>query len=430
MTEALIALTAVLVLAVARIPLGFAMAIVGTIGFAALRGPIAAVETVGQLILDFSMSYTFAVLPMFVLMGAFVHRSALSKDLYEASYAWLGHFRGGLSMATVAASAGFGAACGSSVATAATMGRVALPSMRRFGYDPGLAAGTIAAGGTLGILIPPSMSLVVYGFLTQQDIGRLFIAGIVPALITVVLYFCVIAIVTRLKPQAGPPGPRTAWADRFRKLGKVYGVLLLFVLVLGGIYFGVFTPNEAGGVGAVGACLIAISRRHLNWQAFVDSLIEAARTTTMVFSVAFGAVILSNFVTVAGLPETIANGINALNLPGLAVIITICLVYILLGCVFDGLALLFLTVPVFAPMVVTLGYDLIWFGIVVIIVSEIALITPPIGMNVFVLKSMNPEFSLRTIFGGIAPFLVADLVRLTIVLLVPGVVLYLPQLMR
>ena len=333
-------------------------------------------------------------------------------------------------MATVAASAGFGAACGSSVATAATMGRVALPSMRRFGYDPGLAAGTIAAGGTLGILIPPSMSLVVYGFLTQQDIGRLFIAGIVPALITVVLYFCVVAIVTRLKPQAGPPGPRTAWPDRFRKLGKVYGVLLLFVLVLGGIYFGVFTPNEAGGVGAVGACLIAISRRHLNWQAFVDSLIEAARTTTMVFSVAFGAVILSNFVTVAGLPETIANGINALNLPGLVIIITICLVYILLGCVFDGLALLFLTVPVFAPMVVTLGYDLIWFGIVVIIVSEIALITPPIGMNVFVLKSMNPELSLRTIFGGIAPFLIADLVRLMIVLLVPGVVLFLPQLMR
>ena len=430
MTEALIALTAVLVLAVARIPLGFAMAIVGTIGFAALRGPIAAVETVGQLILDFSMSYTFAVLPMFVLMGAFVHRSALSKDLYEASYAWLGHFRGGLSMATVAASAGFGAACGSSVATAATMGRVALPSMRRFGYDPGLAAGTIAAGGTLGILIPPSMSLVVYGFLTQQDIGRLFIAGIVPGLITVILYFCVVAIVTRLKPQAGPPGPRTPWATRFRNLGKVYGILLLFVLVLGGIYFGVFTPNEAGGVGAVGACFIAISRRRLNWQAFVASLIEAARTTSMVFSVAFGAVILSNFVTVAGLPETIATGINALNLPGLAIIIAICLVYILLGCVFDGLALLFLTVPVFAPMVVTLGYDLIWFGIVVIIVSEIALITPPIGMNVFVLKSMNPELSLRTIFGGIAPFLVADLVRLTIVLLVPSVVLYLPQLMR
>ncbi len=430
MTEALIALTAVLVLAVARIPLGFAMAIVGTVGFAALRGPIAAIETVGQLILNFSMSYTFSLLPMFVLMGAFVHRSALSQDLYEASYAWLGHFRGGLSMATVAASAGFGAACGSSVATAATMGRVALPSMRRFGYDPGLAAGTIAAGGTLGILIPPSMSLVVYGFLTQQDIGRLFIAGIVPGLITVILYFCVVAIVTRLKPQAGPPGPRTSWATRFRNLGKVYGVLLLFVMVLGGIYFGVFTPNEAGGVGAVGACLIAISRRRLNWQAFVDSLIEAARTTSMVFSVAFGAVILSNFVTVAGLPETVANGINALNLPGLAIIIAICLVYILLGCVFDGLALLFLTVPVFAPMVVTLGYDLIWFGIVVIIVSEIALITPPIGMNVFVLKSMNPELSLRTIFGGIAPFLVADLVRLTIVLLVPSVVLYLPQLMR
>ena len=429
MTESLIGLATVLVLAIARVPLGFAMAVVGATGFAVLRGPTAALETVGQLILDFSMSYTFAILPMFVLMGAFVHRSALSNDLYETSHAWLGHFRGGLSMATVAASAGFGAVCGSSVATAATMSRVALPSMRRFGYDPGLAAGTIAAGGTLGILIPPSMSLVVYGFLTQQDIGRLFIAGLTPGVLTVILYFAVVAAVTRLRPELGPRGRRTDWPVRFRLLRRVSGVLQLFVLVLGGIYFGVFTPNEAGGVGAVGACLVAVARRHLNWRAFVASLTEAARTTSMVFSVAFGAIILSNFVNVAGLPESISAAIITLELPNLGVIFAICLVYIVLGCMFDGMALLFLTVPVFAPIVANLGYDLIWFGIVVVIVSEIALITPPVGMNVFVLKSMNPELPLRTIYRGIGPFLVADLVRLAIVVLLPGIVLYLPSLM-
>jgi len=430
MAESLIGLAAVLILAIARVPLGFAMAIVGASGFAVLRGPTAALETVGQLILDFSMSYTFAILPMFVLMGAFVHRSGLSEDLYDTSHAWLGHFRGGLSMATVAASAGFGAVCGSSVATAATMGRVALPSMRRFGYDSGLAAGTIAAGGTLGILIPPSMSLVVYGFLTQQDIGRLFIAGLTPGVLTVILYFAVVVAVTRLRPELGPRGPRTGWLDRFRLLRGVSGALLLFVLVLGGIYLGVFTPMEAGGVGAVGACFIAIARRRLKWRAFVASLIEAARTTSMVFSVAFGAIILSNFVNVAGLPERISAVIIALDLPNLGVIFAICLVYILLGCVFDGLALLFLTVPVFAPIVATLGYDLIWFGIVVIMVSEIALITPPVGMNVFVIKSMNPELPLQTIYKGIGPFLVADMVRLAIVILLPGLVLFLPRLMQ
>ena len=366
---------------------------------------------------------------MFVLMGAFVHRSNLSEDLYDASHAWLGHFRGGLSMATVAASAGFGAVCGSSVATAATMGRVALPAMRRFGYAPGFAAGTIAAGGTLGILIPPSMSLVVYGFLTQQDIGRLFIAGLAPGVLTVLMYFLVVAAVTRLRPELGPRGPRTAWVDRFRLLRRVSGVLALFSLVLGGIYFGVFTPHEAGGVGAVGACCAALARRRLTWHAFVSSLTEAARTTSMVFSVAFGAIILSNFINVAGLPESISTGIVALELPSLGVIIAICLVYMVLGCVFDGLALLFLTVPVFAPIVASLGYDLVWFGVVVIIVSEIALITPPVGMNVFVIKSMNPELPLRTIFMGIVPFLMADVTRLAIVILVPGVVLYLPNLM-
>ena len=429
MAEALIGLAAVLVVAILRLPLGFTMAAVGFVGFATVRGPGAAVETVGQLILDFSMSYTFAILPMFVLMGAFVHRSGLSEDLYDASNAWLGHFRGGLSMATVAASAGFGAVCGSSVATAATMGRVAFPSMQRYGYDRGLAAGTIVAGGTLGILIPPSMSLVVYGFLTQQDIGRLFMAGLLPGVLTVLLYFGVVAVVTRARPELGPPGPKVSWQERITLTGKVFGVVVLFVLVLGGIYVGAFTPNEAGGIGAVGACLFALGCRRLGWRTFSASLIEAAETTGMVFSVAFGAIILSNFVNVAGLPEALSSRIIALELPALGVIFVICLVYILLGCVFDGLALLFLTVPVFAPIVQALGYDLIWFGIVVIIVSEIALITPPIGMNVFVLKSMNPDLSLRTIFKGIAPFLVADAVRLWLVLVFPGIALLLPRLM-
>ena len=429
MTESLVGFAVLLFVVFVGFPLGFAMVVVGFVGFGLVRGWEPALETVGQLILDFSMSYSFSVLPLFVLMGAFVYRAALSEDLYDASNAWLGHYKGGLAMATVAACGGFSAVSGSSVATAATMAKVAMPSMRRYRYSENLAAGTIAAGGTMGILIPPSIALVIYGIIVEEDVGKLFIAGILPGVITVLLYILVIRLLIAFRPDLGPPGPWTPWRDRFRALKSVWGIVALFVLVLGGIYLGVFTPTEAGGIGAVGAAAFAVSRRKMGWRAFCGALVEAGQTTTMVFSVAFGAVILSNFMNISGMPNYIVGWVDSLDIAPIAVVLVICLIYVALGCVFEGIGMILLTVPIFFPVVQSLGFDLIWFGIVVIMVTEISLITPPIGMNVFVLKTILPEMSLWGIFGGIGPFFIADIVRLMLVVFIPGLALYLPGLM-
>ena len=429
MTESLVGFAVLLFVVFMGFPLGFAMVVVGFVGFGLVRGWEPALETVGQLILDFAMSYSFSVLPLFVLMGAFVYRAALSEDLYDASNAWLGHHKGGLAMATVAACGGFSAVSGSSVATAATMAKVAMPSMRRYRYNENLAAGTIAAGGTMGILIPPSIALVIYGIIVEEDVGKLFIAGIVPGIITVLLYIFVIKILITFRPELGPRGPWTPWKDRFIALKGVWGMIALFALVLGGIYLGVFTPTEAGGIGAVGAVAFAVSRRRMGWRGFFGALVEAGQTTAMVFSVAFGAIILSNFMNISGMPNQIVDWVNSLDIAPIAVILVICLIYIALGCVFEGIGMILLTVPIFFPIVQSLGFDLIWFGIVVIMVTEISLITPPIGMNVFVLKTIMPEMSLWGIFAGIGPFFAADIVRLLLVVFIPGLALYLPNLM-
>ena len=429
MIESLAGFAILLLMVFLGFPLGFAMVAVGFVGFGLVRGWEPALETVGQLILDFAMSYSFSVLPLFVLMGAFVYRAALSEDLYDASNAWLGHHKGGLAMATVAACGGFSAVSGSSVATAATMAKVAMPSMRRYRYNENLAAGTIAAGGTMGILIPPSIALVIYGIIVEEDVGKLFIAGIVPGIITVLLYIFVIKALITFRPGLGPPGPWTSWPDRFRALKGVWGIVALFVLVLGGIYLGVFTPTEAGGIGAVGAAAFAVMRRKMGWREFFGGLVEAGQTTTMVFSVAFGAIILSNFMNISGMPVQIVDWVDSLDIPPITVILVICLIYVVLGCIFEGIGMILLTVPIFFPVVDSLGFDLIWFGIVVIMVTEISLITPPIGMNVFVLKKLLPEMSLWGIFSGIGPFFLADIVRLMLVIFIPGLALYLPSLM-
>ena len=429
MTESLIGFAILLLMVFLGFPLGFAMVAVGFVGFGLVRGWEPALETVGQLILDFSMSYSFSVLPLFVLMGAFVYRAALSEDLYDASNAWLGHYKGGLAMATVAACGGFSAVSGSSVATAATMAKVAMPSMRRYRYNENLAAGTIAAGGTMGILIPPSIALVIYGIIVEEDVGKLFIAGIVPGIITILLYIFVIKVLITFRPSLGPRGPWTPWKDRFLALKGVWGMIVLFALVLGGIYLGVFTPTEAGGIGAVGAVAFAVSRKKMGWRGFCSALIEAGQTTAMVFSVAFGAIILSNFMNISGMPNQIVDWVNSLEIAPITVVLVICLIYIALGCVFEGIGMILLTVPIFFPVVQSLGFDLIWFGIVVIMVTEISLITPPIGMNVFVLKTIMPEMSLWGIFAGISPFFVADIFRLLLIVFIPGLTLYLPSLM-
>lgn len=429
MTLSLIGFAILLGIAFLGFPLGFVMMAVGFFGFAYIRGWEPALETVSQQILDLAINHNFTVLPLFLLMGVFTYRAALSDDLYDCANAWLGHFKGGLAMATVAACGGFAAVSGSSIATAATMARVAIPSMRRYKYDDALASGTVAAGGTMGILIPPSAALIVYGILTEEDIAALFMAGIAPGLLTIFLYIAVIMVVTRFKPESGPPGDRASWAHRWASLGRVWAILALFLIILGGIYMGAFTPTEAGGIGAVGALLFAIWRRKMSWRIFFDSLVEAGQTTALVFTLAFGALILNNFVNLAGLPGDVITWIEELQLSPTMVILVILCFYIVLGTVIEGLAMIFLTVPIFVPVIDGLGLDLIWFGIVMVMVVEISLITPPIGLNVFVMKSMLPDVPLSRIFKGILPFFAADITRLLLVVFFPGIALYLPSVM-
>ena len=436
MTISLVGFALVLLLAFLGIPLGITLLLVGIGGFAMVRGGlfeidslIAGLSMAGQQVLDLSTNYGLTVLPLFVLMGTFIHRAQLSEELYEATHAFLGHRRGGLAMATVAACAGFAAVSGSSLATAATMSKVAMPPMRRYKYADSLAAGTIAAGGTLGILIPPSVPMVIYGILTETDIGKLFIAGILPGILLVLLYFGSISLAVRLRPEMGPPSERVGWTARWRALARVWGVVVLFFLVLGGIYLGVFTPTEAAAIGAAGAMLFAVGRRRLGFRALASALVDAGRTTAMIFLVGFGALVFSNFINLAGLPEAMIEFIGALDVSPLGVVIAMCAIYVVLGCVFDGLAMLLLTVPIFFPIVESLGIDPIWFGIVVIVVVEIGLITPPIGMNVFMVKTVLRDVDIWTVFRGVWPFLLATLAGLALICAVPEIALFLPDLM-
>lgn len=428
MVISLIGFAVLLVIAFLGLPLGFSMMLVGFVGFAYVRGVGPALETVSQQILDLALNANFVVLPLFVLMGVFVFRAALAEDIYEAAHAWLGNRRGGLAMATVAACGGFAAISGSSVATAATMAKVSIPPMRRYKYNNGLAAGTVAAGGTMGILIPPSAALIVYGILTEQSIGDLFIAGIIPGIITILLYIAVIWLVARFRPDLAPRAPKSPWSLRWHTLSKIWAVLVLFLVIIGGITFGIFTPTEGGGIGAIGALLFAIARKRMNLRIFFYALAEAAETSAMIFTIAFGALILNNFVNIAEMPNAIVDFIGALDIEPIYVILVILLIYILLGTIIEGLAMIFLTVPIFVPLVDAMGFDLIWFGIVMVMVVEISLITPPIGLNVFVIKSIMPDVPLSAMFKGIAPFFAADIVRLMAVVFIPGLALWLPSL--
>lgn len=428
-----------LALAFAGIHLGVSMFLTGFFGFAFLRGLDASVSLAGALIFEASMSYGFALLPLFLLMGNIIYLSRLSEDLYDTANAWIGHRPGGLAKATVAACGGFAAVCGSSIVTTTTMASVAMPSMRRYNYDDRLSTGAIAAGGTLGILIPPSVLLVFYGILTNSDIGKLFIAGIVPGLISIASYFIVIDLMTRLKPELGPRAEKIPVMDRIRSLKKVWGVVALFLFVLGGIYIGFVTPIEAGALGVLGALAFALGRRLLSFTNFQEALKKSVRTSAMLFFVIFGAQVFSAFINAADLPGEALIWIESLNLPSMGVLSIILLFYIIFGCVFSAFALVLLTVPVFFPLIAGLGLDtlydtspeniLIWFGILIVVVAEIGQITPPIGMNVFVLKSMLPDVKLSTIFKGIIPFFGADLVRLTLIVLFPAIVLALPDYM-
>jgi C4-dicarboxylate transporter, DctM subunit len=428
MTASLIGFAAVLALIFFRVPIAFAMAAVGFAGYALAEDLAPALALLGQTIYSTARSYDFSVLPLFILMGNFVNRAGLSSELYTASHAFLGHRRGGLAMATVVACGGFGAVCGSSLATAATFSKIAMPSMRRYGYKDTLATGVIAAGGTLGILIPPSIVMVIYGFLTDASIGKLFAAGVLPGIVAIFFYLLAVQYFIWRDPSAGPRADRTAWPERWRALAKVWSVIVLFIVVMGGIYGGIFTPTEAAGIGAFGGFLFAILKSGMTFRELRGILIDSAATSALLFAILIGALIFANFINVVGFPQALIQFVDSLHVSPLTVILVILIIYMILGCILESISMILLTVPVFFPLVQSLGFDIIWFGIVVVCVTEISFLTPPIGMNVFVLRAMLPDVTTATIFRGVTPFFIADMFRLAVIVLIPWISLVLPRL--
>ena len=428
MLEGLLGFAAMFVLMALRVPIAVAMGIVGVVGLGLIRSwPASISSTAGEF--TGIGSYTLSVVPLFVLMGSFVTRAGMSRDLYQAAYAVIGHRRGGLAMSTIAACAGFGAICGSSIATTATMSRVALPEMQRFHYAPAFAAGSVCAGATLGILIPPSVILVIYGIMTEQSIGALFAAGVVPGIVATLFYLTASAWVTFRHPTWGPPGERASWPERWRALRRIWAVALLFALVMGGMYGGLFTPTEAAGVGAMGGFVFALARRVLTWRALLEVLGDSARTSAMLFTIVIGASLFANFLNFTDLPTALKDFVAGLDVHPVLVIVAICAIYVVLGTAMESLSMMLLTVPIFFPLVTSLGFDPVWFGIIVVCVIEISLITPPVGMNIFVLSSMMPELPTHAIWRGVTPFIIADLFRMLALILLPGLALYLPRLL-
>jgi tripartite ATP-independent transporter DctM subunit len=418
-----------MLLALSGLPIAFAMGLVGFFGLAIVRGWNPALASAGTLMYETGFSYTLSVVPLFILMGNFVSRAGLSQELFRAAYAFIGHWRGGLAMSTIVACAGFGSICGSSIATAATMARVAYPSMRQFGYSDALACGAIASGGTLGILIPPSVIMVIYALMTEVNIGAMFAAGLIPGVLATLLLMVAVAWQTWRDPKSGPRGERTPWRERLRALQGVWGVIVLFVIVMGGIYGGVFTATEGASIGAFGAFVFALARRALTWRTLVEVLVESARTTAMLFGILIGALIFANFVNFTSMPDDLKNFVSQFQVHPMAVIVAICAIYVLLGTAMEELSMILLTVPVLFPLVVHLGFDPIWFGILVVVVVEIGLISPPVGMNLFVLRTLLPHVSTMTLYRGVAPFVVADAIRLAILIAFPVISTWLPGIL-
>ena len=414
-----------------RVPVGMAMGLVGVTGFAYLVNGDAALKIIGHTSMRTVTDYTFGVIPMFLLMGAFVTNSGMSKELFRAANTFLGHRRGGLGIATIAACGGFAAISGSSVATAATFSAVAYPEMRRYGYPQSFATGVIAAGGTLGAMLPPSTVLAVYGIITEQDIGKLFFAGIVPGLLAVGMYMTTIALLSVLRPNYLPAGPRTPWNKRLAGLADVWATLVLFIFVIGGLYglpfLPRFTPTEAGGVGAAGAFLIGVLRGRLSRADIRKSLLQATRTAAAVFTVLIGALLFGYFLTITQTPQKVTEFLTGLGIGRYGVLALIMLMYLVLGCLMDAMAMIILTVPIIFPVVTALGFDPIWFGVIIVMTVELGLIHPPVGMNVFVIKSVIPDVSFSTIFIGVLPFILTDLVRLVILIAFPILALWLPS---
>ena len=429
LTIGLAGLLCMIVLMMLRMPIGFSMAVVGFLGFSWLVNFSAGFSMLALATYKTGASYALTVIPLFILMGQFANQSGMGFELYQTAYRWLGFLPGGLAMASIGACAGFAAVSGSSMATAATMGAVALPEMKRFGYDDALATGCVAAGGTLGILIPPSTVMIIYGILTEQPIGTLFIAGIIPGLLLSGLFMIAIYVMARKNPALAPPGPQFTFKEKVLALKDTWGIISLFLLIIGGLYLGWFTPTEAAGVGAFGAFIITAIKRRLGRQSLTDSLTETALTTGMIFTILIGANIFAYFLTVSQMTDQLSGWVAGLGLNRYAVVLLICLVYIILGCLMDGLAIMVLTLPIVFPLVMELGFDPIWFGVVMTVLLEMGLITPPVGMNVFVISGVARDVPMYTIFRGILPFLAAMFVCLALLIVFPEIALYLPETM-
>ncbi len=430
MNDALLGFAGVFALALLRVPLAFAMGLVGFIGLGLMRGWQPTMANASQVVFDTGFAYTLSVVPLFILMGNFVARAGLAHELFRAAFTFVGHLRGGLAHATVVACAGFGAICGSSIATCATMSKVAFPPMKKLGYADYLSTGVIAAGGTLGIMIPPSTIMVIYGIVTETHIGKLFAAGVVPGLVCAGLLMLGVVWVIWRDPGAGPAGPRSSGAERWQALRGIWGVLALVVLVLGGIYGGVFTATEGAGIGASGAFFFALLRGTLTPKILYEILLESARTTAMLFTILIAASIFSAFVNFTTMPTDLKDGITQLGLPPLAVIGAMMLVYVVLGTIMEELTMVLLTLPVFFPVVTALGFDPVWFGVLIVLVVQVGLISPPVGMNMFVMNALLKDVGMLQIFRGSAIFCVPLVVGLAMVLFFPQLALWLPSFMK
>jgi C4-dicarboxylate transporter DctM subunit len=419
-----------------RVPVGLAMLLVGGIGFAQIAGLQALLNNLNNATYARFSSYTLSVVPLFLLMGEFGTKAGVNSSLFRATRAWLGHWRGGLAISTIGGCAMFGAICGSSIATAATMTRVALPEMKRYGYSNALSAGTLAAGGTLGILIPPSVVLVIYAIYTEQSIGHLFLGAVIPGLIATVGYMIVVSIYVRLVPDAGPATERASWRERFASLRDIWPVALVFTLVIVGIYQGWFSPTEGAAIGAAATGVIAVVVGGMRWQGLKECLLSTAETTALIFLILFGAELFNAFLALTQMPSAMAKIVEGLNAPPLLVIAAMLLIYLVLGCVMESMAMVLLTLPVFLPILLTLQLGMtpeqiiIWFGILCLMMVEIGMITPPFGLNLFVLKAMSQGIPDSDVYRGVMPFVASDLIRTCIILLLPGTVLWLPGLWK
>ncbi len=432
-TAGIIGIAIMVFLFMTRMPVAFVMMLVGFVGFSLLTSWKGGLNLMSRNVYDAFASYELSTIPLFILMGQIAFNCGISKRLYETAYRFLGNTRGGLAMATVSACTAFGAVCGSSPATAATMSTVGIPEMKRYGYANSLAAASVASGGGLGMIMPPSVVLIIYGVLTEQSIGALFVSGILPAMLLTALFIVGIDIQCRINPALGPKGDIFTWSERFRSLANLLDTILIFLLVIGGLFWGLFTPTEAASIGVIGVLALALIKRQLTWRAFVNSLYETLRTSCMVLVLIAGAVVFGKFLAVTRIPFDIANWVAAFDMPSFAIMGTIILIYFIGGCFMDSLALIMLTIPVFFPVVTSMGYDPIWFGVIIVLVTEMGVITPPVGINVYVVYGMcrkiAPDVTLEDVFKGILPFMLSIVIGIALLFIFPQIILFLPGLM-